>query len=150
MIAKTVIGNNALGLGLITHIMAIIIAMIPFQGTDSVITYTYVAGSLLLSIGIFIELVDKQESVLKNWHFYAASALSLLAFIGPLFSCWILYAMSDEINKQPKTAGGFITALFALKIHPIVLLIWSITIATALATAVQQHDPYFLHLTPQK
>lgn len=150
MIAKTVIGNNALGLGLITHSMAIILAMVPFQGTDAVITYTYMAGSLSLSIGIFIELVDKQENVLKNWHLYAASALSLLAFIGPLFSCWILYAMSDETNKQPKTAGGFITSLFALKVHAIVLLIWSITIATALAIAVQQHDPYFLHLTPQK
>jgi hypothetical protein len=142
VIAKTVIGNNAVGLGLITHFTAVIIAMVPFAQSDTFITGIYVSGSLLLSLGIFVELFDTQENVLKNWHFYAASALSLLAFIGPLFSCWILYLLSKE---EKKTAGGFIASVFALQVHPIVLLIWSIAIGIALALLFQQHDPYFSH-----
>lgn len=142
MIAKTVIGNNALGLGLITHFTAVIIAMVPFRDTNTYITYIYVTGSLLLSLGIFIELFGKQENVFRNWHFYAASLLSLLAFVGPLFSCWILYILSKE---EKQTVGGFIASLFGLKVHPSVLLIWSIAIGITLAILFQQHDPYFSH-----
>ena len=142
MIAKTVIGNNVIGIGLITHLTAIIIAMIPLQGTDTFITSIYVTGSLLISLGVFIELYDKQENIFKNWHFYAASALSLLAFIGPLFSCWILYILNEEKNIS---VGGFITSLLALKVHPVILLILSITIGISLTILFQQNDPYFSH-----
>lgn len=145
MIAQTAIGNNMLGLGLITHFTTVIIATIPLNGTDIFIASAYITGSLLLSLGIFIELFDIQKNVLRSWHFYAASALSLLSFIGPIFSCWILYMLSHEENKQPKTVGRFIASLFALKIHPIVLLIWSIAVGIASALLVQQHDPYFSH-----
>lgn len=142
MIAKTLSGNNTIGIGLITHFTAILIAMIPLGGVDNVITYIYVTGSLLLSLGIFVELFDKQKNIFKNWHFYAASALSLLAFIGPLFSCWILYILS---KGEKKSVGGFIASLFALKVHPIVLLIWTIAMGITLAILFQQHDPYFSH-----
>jgi cell division protein FtsW (lipid II flippase) len=148
MIAKTFAGNNLLGLGLISHVTAIIIAMVPFQETESLIAY--LMGSLLLSLAILIELLGHQESVFKNWHFYAASILSLLAVIGPIFACWILYILSDEENKHPKTAGGFITSIFALKVHPIALLIWTIAIIIPLAILAQQYDPYFSHSIPQK
>lgn len=148
MIAKTFVGNNVLGLGLISHFTAIIIAMVPFQESEALIAY--LLGSFLLSLGIFIELLDHQESVLKNWHFYAASVLSLLAIIGPIFASWILYTLSDEEKKHHKTAGGFITSIFALKVHLIAFLIWSIALVITLAIFAQQHDPYFAHSIPQK
>lgn len=147
MIAKTFIGNNALALGLLTHITAIIIAMIPLGETGQSVFSVYIFGTFLISIGIFNELRNHQKTVLKHWHFYAASILSLLAVIGPLFSCWILYTFSEKETSR-KSVGGFIVSLLTLKIYPIVLLIWSIAIAFGVSLLFRQYDPYFSHLNP--
>lgn len=144
MIVKTNIGNNAFGLGLLTHIAAITVAMVPFGDTNTFITSVYILGSLLISIAIFSELLYHQKSVLKSWHFYAASALSLLAFIGPLFSCWILYTVSEE-EKSKKSVGKFITSLLSLKIHPALLFFWLIAAMVSTSVFVRDNDPYFTH-----
>lgn len=143
MLARTTIGNNALGLGLMTHIMAVVIAMIPSAANDIFIFSAYMIGSFLLSLGIFLELFEMQKNVLRHWHFYVAAILSLLAFIGPIFSCWILYLLNEKETHEQKTAGNFISALFAIKVHPIALFIWSISIVITLSLLIPLNDPYF-------
>lgn len=147
MIAKTVIGNNALGIGLLTHIAAITVTAVPLGNTDEWNLMVYIFGTFLMSVGIFSELLDHQKTVLKSWHFYAASALSLLAFIGPLFSCWILYTASNEKESQ-KSVGGFIRSLLGLKIHPLILFIWLTAGLAGLTLLFYRYDPYFSRITP--
>lgn len=143
MIAKTFLGNNLLGLGLISHFTAMIIGMLAIQNAGVISAVLYFVGYLFFMLGIFLELQTQQNTVLKNWHFYTSSVLALFPIVGPIITFVLLYKVHNARSQQSKTLTGFITSIFALKVHPILLMIWSITIAIALAFTFQQHDPYF-------
>lgn len=144
MIAKTVIGNNVFGLGLISHVMAIVSGMLTIEEGEILSVGYYLLGCLFIIIGIFVEFNIRQKRILSNFDFYSALALSLLSIIGPILVFWILYSFSKEEN-QPTTAGNFIASIFTLKVHPLALLVWSTLLFIILAVLFQQNDPYFFN-----
>lgn len=144
MIAKTVIGNNVFGLGLISHVIAIVSGMLTIEEGEILSVGYYLLGCLFIIIGIFVEFNIRQKRILSNFDFYSALALSLLSIIGPILVFWILYSFSKEEN-QPTTAGNFIGSIFTLKVHPLALLVWSTLLFIILAVLFQQNDPYFFN-----
>ncbi len=142
MITKTFVGRNILVLGLINHFSAIIIGMMAFKGAGVFSISMYLIGSLLLTLGLFIEFNHQKKKPLSNWHFYVASVFSLFLVAGPIVVLWVLYALCNE-DKQPKTFIDFVTSVFAMRVHPIVLGIWSIVFLIVFVIIFEQNDPYF-------
>ena len=142
MITKTFAGSNLLVLGLVSHFSGIILGMMAFEGAGIFSISTYLIGSLLLTLGLFIEFNHLKKRPLSNWHFYMASIFSLFLVVGPIGSLWILYKLCNE-EKQPKTLTGFTASIFTMNVHPVVLGIWCITFFIVFVLIFQQNDPYF-------
>lgn len=132
MIAKTAIADNLLGLGFLSHITALVIAAVPRLGGVGIIFY--LIATFFLLIGAFLTW----DKVGKKSRFYIACAAAFFPLIGPFVTLKLVYSLSEKRGKEP-----WITSVFTLKIHPAVLLVWSVALAIAVALTFQQYDPYF-------
>lgn len=132
MIAKTAIADNLLGLGLLSHITALVIAAVPrLEGVGIIL---YLIATFFLLVGAFLTW----DRVGKESRFYTACAAALFPLIGPFITLKLVYSLSGKKVKEP-----WITSVFTLKIHSAVLLVWSLALAIAIVLTFQQYDPYF-------
>lgn len=132
MIAKTVIANNLLGLGLLSHITALVIAAVPrLEGVGIIL---YLIATFFLLFGVFLTS-DRRG---KERRFYIACAATFFPLIGPFVTLKLVYTLSEKRAKET-----WITSVFTLKIHPAAVLVWSVVLAIAVALTFQQYDPYF-------
>lgn len=121
MIAKTSLGSNLLGLGLFSHINALWIGMIP--QSDTLAVFLYIAAIFLLIAGLMVEWDNPKNDTL----FYTACGVSILPLIGPFIALKMAHSHSRQETETP-SEKRWITSVFTLYIHPIVLLIWMIAL----------------------
>lgn len=137
MIVKIVIADNLLGLGLLSHISALVIATVPrLEGVGAIL---YLVAAFFLLSGTFLTW-DREG---KQSRFYIACAAAFFPLIGPFLTLKMAHALSEKRIKKP-----WITSVFALKIHPVAVLVWSVALAAAVILAFQQYDPYFSNPQP--
>lgn len=134
MIAKTALGNNLLGLGLLNHLCALVIAATPLLERVGIVFY--LIATVLLVLGLF----SQWNAPLRDSRFYAACAAAILPLVGPFIALKMVYF---EKRGEHPAQEHWITSTFALRIHPAVLLLWSVALAVTVAVTFQQHDRYF-------
>lgn len=134
MIAKTALGNNLLGLGLLSHLCALVIAITPLL--EEVGAVLYLIATLFLVLGLY----SQWNAPGKDSRFYTACAAATLPLVGPFVALKMVYF--EKRDERP-AKEHWITSVFALRIHPAVLLVWSVALAITVAVTFQQHDRYF-------
>lgn len=137
MITKTVIKDNLLGLGLLSHIGALVIAAVP--RLDGVGAILYLIATFLLLSWVFLTWDREGEKS----RFYIACIVAFFPLIGPLLTMKMVHPLSEKRGNK-----SWIMSVFTLQIHPTVVLVWIIAIAVATALTFQQYDPYFSNRHP--
>jgi hypothetical protein len=113
-IAYTTIGRNSLFLGLISHITAILVVMMP-SGTTQFFTIVFPISCLFLIVAVHTELKHRGYHPFKQWLLYAAAAATIFPLIGPLLVLAFLYSFQESKSGICKKIFGFIWAVFRLK-----------------------------------
>ncbi len=119
--------RNLLGLGILSHITALILAMIPRFELLGV--FLYVFAFIFLIAGITAQWKAPHKEV----RFYITILLALLPLAGPIVS--LKLASSQLKNKD--------TGRFLPRVHPVALLIWGLILAAAITVTSIGEDPYF-------
>ncbi|MHB8108623.1 MAG: hypothetical protein ACYDHW_01160 [Syntrophorhabdaceae bacterium] len=113
-IAYTTIGRNSLFLGLISHIAAILVAMMP-SGAAQFFTVVFPISCLFLIVAVHTELKHRGSHPFKQWLFYAAAAATIFPLIGPALVLAFLYSFQESKSSIGRKIFGFIWAVFRLK-----------------------------------
>lgn len=137
MITKKVIKDNLLGLGLLSHIGALVIAAIP--RLDGVGATLYLIATFFLLFGAFLTWGRKGN----KGRLFIACAVAFFPLIGPLLTLKMMHSLSEKREQEP-----LIMSVFTLKIHPTVVLVWIVAIAVATVLTFQQDDSYFSNRQP--
>lgn len=114
-IAHTTVGRNGLFLGLISHITAILVAMMPAPGSAQFFEIVFPVSCLFLIIAIYSEFRHRGFNTIKQWRFYVAAAAAAIPLLGPLFVSGVLYGFQKSEDARLTKIFGFIPALFKLR-----------------------------------
>lgn len=114
-IAYTIVGRNTLFMGLISHITAILVAMMPAPGAHRFFSIVFPISCLFLIVAVYMELKHVGPHPLRQWPFYVTAAATIFPLIGPLFISGMLYFFLNSENRKLTKIFGFIPALFRLR-----------------------------------
>jgi hypothetical protein len=142
-ISYTTLGGNALLTGIIAHIAAVVIAVMPVSGTTLFSGILFPFSCLALAAGSYAELQHRSCRPFTDRRLYVIAAATLLPIMGPLIISGILYTIRGKEEKTGLSIPGMISAMLRLKANPILLFLLIIIILLFFALIHSQDDPYF-------
>lgn len=142
-IAYTTIGRNALLTGLISHVTALLVAMMSVSGTEHFFSIVFIFSCFLLVVGIYAEWKHRGCCPFRDWRFYVMAAVTVLPVLGPLIVLVLLY--SFQKSGQGKRAGmsDLFPALFRLQANGLVLFLLIVFLLILFVITNSQDDPYY-------
>ena len=142
-IAYTTFGRNALLTGLISHVAAILVAMMSASGAELFFSIVFPFSCLVLVIGAYAELKNRGYYPLRDWRFYVIAAVSVFPLLGPLIVLGLLYSFQKSGQEARVRVSGLFSAIFRLKANTLVLFVLIIVLFLLFAVIHSRHDPYF-------
>lgn len=136
-------------MGLISHVVALIPAMLPASSYDFFsIVYPFYWSAFTL--GVYIELKNRGCSPFKNWRFYIIAVIAVLPIIGPLTGLFMLYTLQGDKKVEQFTVWGMFTSVLRLKANLLVIFLLIVILFVLFALTQQQNDPYFKKVRMKK
>jgi hypothetical protein len=142
-IAYTALGRNALFAGLISHVAALLVAMLSASGREHFFGIVLSFACLALMTGAYAELRDRGRRPLSNWRFYAAAAATVIPLLGPLAVLGVLYHLQPEGQEQKGGLSGPLGAFFRLKANALVIFLLLALLLILFVVTNSQDDPYY-------
>lgn len=142
-IAYTKIGKNTLFAGLISHLAAMLVAMLSSSGTEHFFGIVFPFSSLLLIVGAFAELKNRGYAPLRNWRFYLIAAATVIPFLGPFLALGGLYRMQESAPGKSIRLTGLLPALLGLKANLLIVFLLMVLLLVLFVFTVSQDDPYY-------
>jgi hypothetical protein len=142
-IAYTTFGRNALLTGLISHVAAILVAMMSASGAELFFSIVLLFSCLVLVIGAYAELKNRGYSPLRDWRFYVIAAVTVFPLLGPLIVLGLLYSLQQSGQEARVSVAGLFSAIFRLKANALVLFVLISFLFLLFAVIHSRHDPYF-------
>lgn len=142
-VAYTPIGRNALFVGLVLHVAALCLAMMPDFGVRFYFYSLYLLYWALLIVGLYAELYDRGYRPAREYRFYLLSFLAIFPIVGPLLILIALYSMAGAGEKAPFSFFGMIASFLRLRANGIVLLLSLLLLSALFMFIYSTHDPYF-------
>lgn len=142
-IAYTPFGRNALFTGLISHVAAILVAMMSASGTEHFSSIVFLFSCFLLVFGAYAELKYRGYHPLINWRFYVIATVTVFPLLGPLIVLGLLYSFQKSGQETRVSVSGLFSAIFRLKANALVLFVLIILLFLLFAVIHSRHDPYF-------
>lgn len=141
-IAYTKFGRNALFIGLISHVAALLAAMMPSPGS-AFFKIVYSFAWLALILGAYVELENRGYWPFGNWRFYIIAAVNAFPFIGPLIAFLVLYRLQRGGEEERVRVCGMFASVLRLRANLLVLFIFIVILFILFAVILSRHDPYF-------
>ncbi len=142
-IAYTTFGRNALLIGLISHVAAILVAMTSASGGLLFFRIVFLFSCLVLVMGAYGELRNRGYNPLKDWRFHVIAALTVFPLLGPLIVSGLLYSLQKRGQEVRVRVSGLFSAIFRMKANALVLFVLIIALFLLFAVIHSRHDPYF-------
>jgi hypothetical protein len=142
-IAYTNLGRNAMVTGLVSHVAALLVAMLPAPGTALFFSIVFPFSCLALIVGAYVELKNRGYYPLEDWRFYLIAAVTVFPLIGPLTVSGLLYSFQKSGQETCVGLSGLFSAMFRLKANALILFSLIIILFLIFAVIQSQHDPYF-------
>ena len=142
-IAYTTFGRNAFFTGLISHVAALLVAMLSASGTEHFFGMVFLLACSLFVVGAYVELKNRGYSPLKDWRFYVIAAVTVFPLLGPFIVLGLLY--SFQKNGQEKRVGlsGLFPAIFRLKANVLIVFLLIVILFILFVFTNSQDDPYY-------
>lgn len=142
-VAYTPIGRNALFVGLVLHVAALCLAMMPDFGVRFYFYSLYLLSWALLIAGMFTELRDRGYRPSGDYRLYLLSILAIVPIVGPLATLIALYLITGGGKEAPFSLLGMIGSFLRLRASGIAILILFLILSALFAFIYSTHDPYF-------
>lgn len=142
-IAYTTFGRNALFAGLISHVAALISAMMSDAGANDFFSMVYPFYWAAFILGVYIELRNRGYRPLGNWRFYIIAVASVFPVIGLLTVFFMLYSLQGDKNVEQFKLWGMFTSVLRLRANLLVIFFFITILFALFAITLQQNDPYF-------
>jgi hypothetical protein len=142
-IAYTTFGRNALVIGLISHITALLVGMMPVSDSASLFSILYVFYWIVFICAVYKELRDRGYRPSGNWRFYVATASAIIPILGPMTALMMLYRMQDNNKMKQDKSPGFSSAILRLRANALLIFLFIVIIFILFAVMLSRNDPYF-------
>jgi predicted membrane channel-forming protein YqfA (hemolysin III family) len=142
-IAYTSIGRNTLFAGLISHIAAILVAMMSASGREHFFCVVFFLSSIIFVAGAFAELKNRGYRPFLEWRLYVITAVTVLPLLGPLIILGLVYSMPKMGKEERVSLPGLLPASFRLRANGRVLFLLIVFLFILFFSASRQDDPYF-------
>jgi hypothetical protein len=142
-VAYTPIGRNVLFVGLITHVAALFLAMTGLPGVRSWYYFLHISCWVLLVVGLYAELYDREYRPAREYRYYLLSILAIVPIVGPLMTLIALYLMTGGGKEAPFSFFGMIASFLRLRANSIVILLSLLLLSALFVFLYSSHDPYF-------
>ena len=142
-IAYTNFGRNVLLTGLISHVAAILVAMMSASGAGLFFSIIFPFSCLALAAGAYAELKNRGCYPSRDWRFYVIAAVTVFPLLGPLTVLGLLYSLQKSGQEARVSVSGLFSAVFRLKANALVLFVLIIFLFLLFAVIHSRHDPYF-------
>lgn len=140
-IAHSSFSSNALVIGLISHVGALLIGMIPASGSGRFFLILYLFYWALFLCAAGAELRGRAYRPFGNAGFYIMAGAAILPALGPFIVLRMLYKMQDATDiKQHR---GFVSSIFRLRANLLLVFLMLAVIFMLLAVLVSRDSPYF-------
>lgn len=142
-IAYTTFGRNALFIGLVSHVAALISAMISNAATFNffILTYSFYWSAFIF--GTYGEVKNRGYSPFRNCIFYIIASAAVLPVAGPLTAFIILYSRQGDRNAKQFTLWGMFASVMRLRANLSVLFLFIVILFVLFVLTLRQHDVYF-------
>ena len=147
-IAYTTFGRNALFTGLISHVAAVLVAMMSASGAELFFNIVFPFSCIVLVIGAYAELKYKGYHPLKNWRIYIITAATAFPLLGPLIIFGLLYSLRKSGQEVRVGIAGLFPAVLRLKANTLIIFVVMIILFLLFAVIHSRHDPYFKRHNP--
>jgi len=142
-IAYTNFGRNALVIGLISHVTALLVAMIPVSASDSFFSMLYPFYWITIVSGVYKELRDRGYKPFGNWRYYILMAATIVPILGPTAGLMALYGMQGYGKLNQDKPLGFLTSALRLRANMLVIFLFLVIVFILFAGLLVRNDPYF-------
>lgn len=142
-IANTSIGRNTLFTGLISHVAAILVAMMAASGREHYFGVVFFFSCFLFVAGAFVELKSRGYRPLIEWRLYVIAAATVLPILGPLMVLGLVYCIPKSGEEKRVSLSGLFPAFFRLRANGLVLFLLIVFLFILFFSASRQDDPYF-------
>jgi hypothetical protein len=147
-IAYSAFGRNALVIGLISHVGALIIGMVPASGSGRLFFILYLVYVIVFFCAAYKELCGRGYRPFADAGFYMMMVGAVLPVCGPLIVLTMLYKRQGNI--EPKQPQGFIRSFFKLRANMLLLFLFGIIVFILFVFLVMKDDPYFKRVKMKK
>ena len=142
-IAAASVGRNALTVGFICHVAALLVGMMTLSGADAFFKLVYPASWILMTAGAFAELRHRSASPLKTCRFYVAATASVFPLLGPLAVFGLIYTCPENGREGQAGLSGFVSPIFRLRADLLLLFSLIMILFLLFAVVTGTNDPYF-------
>jgi hypothetical protein len=142
-IAYTTFGSNTLLTGLISHVVAILVAMMSASGAALFFSIAFPFSCLALVVGAYTELKNRGYLPSRDWRFYVITTASFFPLLGPLIVLRLLYGFQKNGQEELVSVLGLFSAIFRLKANALVLFVLIICLFLLFAVIHSRQEPYF-------
>lgn len=142
-IAYTTFGINTLLTGLISHVVAILVAMLSVSGAELFFSIVFPFSCLVLAVGSYAELKNRGYHPSRDWRFYVTAAVTVFPLLGPFIALGLLYSFQKSGQEGLISVFSLFPAIFRLKANALVLFVLIIFLFLLFAVIHSRHDPYF-------
>jgi hypothetical protein len=142
-IAYTTFGRNALFIGLISHIAALLLGMMPVSGAGSLFGILYVFYWITFISGMYKELRNRGYRPSGNLRFYIVVAATVIPILGPMTALMMLYSMQENNKAQQDKSPGFLPSILRLRANSLLIFLFILILFILFAVILSRNDPYF-------
>jgi len=142
-IAYTTLGRNALVIGLIGHVAALLAGISPVSGTESLFGILYGFYWMGFFFAVYKELGDRGYRSFGNWRFYVLMTVTVIPILGPVTALMILYRMQGNKKVRLDKAQGFLSAVLRLRVNMLLIFLFIAILFILFIVVLSRNDPYF-------
>ena len=142
-IAYTTFGRNALLTGLISHVVAILVAMMSVSGAELFFSIVFPFSCLVLAVGAYAELKYRGYHPSRDWRFYVTAAVTVFPLLGPFIALGLLYSFQKSGQEELISVFSLFPAILRLKANALVIFVLIIFLLLLFAVIHSRHDSYF-------
>ncbi|MBF0329644.1 MAG: hypothetical protein HQL10_10845 [Nitrospirae bacterium] len=142
-IGHTAFGRNALAIGLLGHVAALIVSIMTVSGAGTFFIIVFTLSCIFSVAGTFTELYFRGFRFLDDLKFYLLAVAVVFPFIGPIIVMCFLYSLQRKGEKIHFDFPGFIRLLSRLKANMLLVFVFLIFLFILFAFIHGATDPYF-------
>ena len=147
-IAYTALGRNALLAGLVSHLAAIVVAMMTASGANRFFSIVFPFACLALALAAYVELKNRGGAPLTDWRFYVMAAVTVFPLLGPLIVLGLLYRIPKDGEQRDIAMSGLLPAMLRLRANVLVIFALVLILFLLFAVISSKNDPYFKRRIP--